>query len=287
MANLDEIFGNEKQTTIEPYSKEDWIKQKNENRALAYEMLETASEELNNPDSVMAYLDIQSRFDRYSVSNALLVAYQNPEATRLCDSKTWQKNHVFINKGEIGILILEPGKEYTREDGRTVTPYNAKKVFDISQTNAKPRPQRTKTPDARVVVKAMIKTSPVPVEISNQLPEEVKAIYQPEAKKIFIRQGLDGDEIVRLLSKEIAFARLDKGGFNRENLEFSARAISYIVTSRAGFEPAPITRISEQFLSLSAKEKRAEFSQIRDHANTISNTINKALEAKNKEHGDR
>lgn len=287
MANLDELFGNEKQTTIEPYSKEDWIKQKNENRALAYEMLETASEELNNPDSVMAYLDIQSRFDRYSVSNALLVAYQNPEATRLCDSKTWQKNHVFINKGETGIIILEPGKEYTREDGRTVTPYNAKKVFDISQTNAKPRPQRTKTPDARVVVKAMIKTSPVPVEISNQLPEEVKAIYQHEAKKIFIRQGLDGDEIVRLLSKEIAFARLDKGGFNRENLDFSAQAISYIVTSRAGFEPAPITRISEQFLSLSAKEKRAEFSQIRDHANTISNTINKALEAKNKEHGDR
>ena len=287
MANLDELFGNEKQTTIDPYSKEEWIKQKNENRALAYEMLETASEELNNPDSVMAYLDIQSRFDRYSVSNALLVAYQNPEATRLCDAKTWQKNHVFINKGETGIIILEPGKEYTREDGRTVTPYNAKKVFDISQTNAKPRPQRTKTPDARVVVKAMIKTSPVPVEISNQLPDEVKAIYQPESKKIFIRQGLDGDEIVRLLSKEIAFARLDKGGFNRDNLEFSAQAISYIVTSRAGFEPAPITRISEQFLSLSAKEKRAEFSQIRDHANTISNTINKALEVKNKEHGDR
>lgn len=287
MANLDELFGSEKQTTIEPYSKEDWIKQKNENRALAYEMLETASEELNNPDSVMAYLDIQSRFDRHSVSNALLVAYQNPEATRLCDSKTWQKNHVFINKGETGIIILEPGKEYTREDGRTVTPYNAKKVFDISQTNAKPRPQRTKTPDARVVVKAMIKISPVPVEISNQLPEEVKAIYQPEAKKIFIRQGLDGDEIVRLLSKEIALARLDKGGFNRENLEFSAQAISYIVTSRAGFEPAPITRISEQFLSLPAKEKRAEFSQIRDHANTISNTINKALEVKNKEHVDR
>ena len=287
MANLDELFGNEKQTTIEPYSKEDWIKQKNENRALAYEMLETASEELNNPDSVMAYLDVQSRFDRYSVSNALLVAYQNPEATRLCDSKTWQKNHVFINKGETGIIILEPGKEYTREDGRTVTPYNAKKVFDISQTNAKPRPQRTKTPDARVVVKAMIKTSPVPVEISNQLPDEVKAIYQPESKKIFIRQGLDGDEIVRLLSKEIAFARLDKGGFNRDNLEFSAQAISYIVTSRAGFEPAPITRVSKQFLSLSAKEKRAEFSQIRDHANTISNTINKALEAKSKEHVDR
>lgn len=287
MAELDELFGNEKPTTMEPYSKDDWIKQRNENRALAYEMLETATEELNNPDTVMAYLDIQSKFDRYSVSNSLLVAYQNPEVTRLCDSKTWQKNHVFINKGETGIIILEPGKKYTRDDGKTVTPYNAKKVFDISQTNARARQNRAKTPDARVVVKAMIKTSPVPVEISNQLPDGVNAIYQPEAKKIFIRQGLEGDEIVRALSKEIAFARLDKGGFNRENLEFKAQAISYIVTSRAGFEPEPITGLSGKFTSLEAKEKRAELSQARDHANTISNSIKKALEPKNKEHGDR
>lgn len=287
MAELDELFGNEKPTTMEPYSKDDWIKQKNENRALAYEMLESATEELNNPDTVMAYLDIQSKFDRYSVSNALLVAYQNPEATRLCDSKTWQKNHIFINKGETGIIILEPGKEYTRDDGKTVTPYNAKKVFDISQTNARPRQQKTRTPDVRVVVKAMIKTSPVPVEISNQLPEGVNAIYQPEAKKIFIRQGLEGDEIVRSLSKEIAFARLDKGGFNRENLEFSAQAVSFITTSRAGFEPEPITGLSEKFTSLEAKEKRSELSKVRDHANTISNSIKKALEPKNKEHGDR
>ena len=287
MAELDELFGNEKQTTLEPYSKDDWIKQRNENRALAYEMLESATEELNNPDTVMAYLDIQSKFDRYSVSNALLVAYQNPEATRLCDSKTWQKNHAFINKGETGIIILEPGKEYTRDDGKTVTPYNAKKVFDISQTNARPRQQSTRTPDARLVIKGMLKASPVKYEIKNELPEGVNAIYQPEAKMIFIRQGLDGDEIVRALSKEIAYARLDKSNFDKENIDFAAQAISYITTSRTGFSPEPITALNEKFSSLEAKEKRAVLSQVRDHANTISNTIKKTLEPKNKEHGDR
>lgn len=287
MTELDELFGNEKPTTMEPYSKDDWIRQKNENRALAYEMLETATEELNNPDTVMAYLDIQSKFDRYSVSNALLVAYQNPEATRLCDSKTWQKNHVFINKGETGIIILEPGKEYTREDGKTVTPYNAKKVFDISQTSARPRQYRRRTPDEKAVVKMLIRTSPVDVFISNEIPENKNVSYRPNEKKIVVRQGLEGDELVRALSKEIAFAILDKGDFNRENLEFKAQAISYIVTSRIGFEPEPITELSDKFSSLDAKEKRAELSQVRDHANTIANTVRKALEPKNKEHGDR
>ena len=41
------------------------------------------------------------------------------------------------------------------------------------------------------------------------------------------------------------------------------------------------------FSNLDAKEKRAELSQARDHANTIANTVRKALEPKNKEHGDR
>jgi len=115
----------------------------------------------------------------------------------------------------------------------------------------------------------------------------VNAKYQPEAKMIFIRQGLEGDDIVRALSKEIAFARLDNGDFNRENLEFKAQAISYIATSRAGFEPEPITILSDKFSNLDAKEKRAELSQARDHANTIANTVRKALEPKNKEHSDR
>ena len=149
------------------------------------------------------------------------------------------------------------------------------------------RNYQRKTPDVRMVVKAMIKTSPVPVEISNQLPETVNAIYQPEAKKIFVKQGLEGDEIVRSLSKEIAFARLDKGGFDRENLEFSAQAISYITTSRVGFKPEPITAVSDKFTSLDDKDKRKELSQVRDHANSISNTISKALEPKNKDNGDR
>ena len=58
-------------------------------------------------------------------------------------------------------------------------------------------------------------------------------------------------------------------------------------TSRAGFEPEPITALSEKFSSLESKEKRAVLSQVRDHANAIVNSMNKVIEPKNKEHGDR
>ena len=79
MTELDNLLDNENTQTGNEFPKEEWIKQKIESREEAYVMLEIATEELVNPDSVMAYLDIQSRFDRYSVSNSLLIASLSSE----------------------------------------------------------------------------------------------------------------------------------------------------------------------------------------------------------------
>lgn len=90
-----------------------------------------------------------------------------------------------------------------------------------------------------------------------------------------------------LFQREIAFAKLDNGSFNRNNLEFTAQAVSYIATSRVGYMPEPITAASDRFLSLEVKDKRAELAVIRENANSISHTISKALESMNKEHTER
>ena len=63
------------------------------------------------------YLDVQAKFGRYSVSNALLVAAQKPEATDLGDANFWRGKGGYIRKGESGILLMEPGNAYTRKDG--------------------------------------------------------------------------------------------------------------------------------------------------------------------------
>ena len=76
-----------------------------------------------------AYLDVQARFDLYSVSNAILIAAQCPEATKLADFDTWKADGVYVKRGQDAISILEPGKEYTRQkDGSTGVFCNVKKV---------------------------------------------------------------------------------------------------------------------------------------------------------------
>ena len=46
-----------------------------------------------------------------------------------------------MDKDAQKVTILEPGKEYQRDDGSKAVGYNAKVVYDVSQTSAKDRQQ--------------------------------------------------------------------------------------------------------------------------------------------------
>ena len=122
------------------FNKEEWAAQKQEQRKEAYELIDsTCSEMMANGDSFRQYLDVQGHFDRYTVNNAILVSAQMPEATQLKDYGSWKQSRVYVDKDAQKVTILEPGKEYQRDDGSKAVGYNAKIVYDVSQTSANPR----------------------------------------------------------------------------------------------------------------------------------------------------
>ena len=103
-------------------------------------MIDSYTQDMGREGGLLqAYLDVQSRFDLYSVSNAILIAAQCPEATRLADFDSWKARGMYVRRGADAITILEPGKEYQRDDGSVGVSYNVRKVFDISQTRAAQR----------------------------------------------------------------------------------------------------------------------------------------------------
>ena len=118
-----------------PFDKAEWAAQKQAQRKEAYELIDnTCAEMMISGDSFRQYLDVQGRFDRYSVANAILVSAQMPEATQLKDYNSWKQSRVYVNKDAQKVVILEPSKEYTREDGTNGIYYNAKAVYDIYET---------------------------------------------------------------------------------------------------------------------------------------------------------
>ena len=98
-------------------SKEEYAEKKRAEKEKVYQKIDDAAREIvSDPEKFKSFLDTQSRMDRYSAANALLIYSQYPQATQLKDFDDWGKDNVKITKGAKSISILEP-VEYTRADG--------------------------------------------------------------------------------------------------------------------------------------------------------------------------
>jgi len=191
-----------------PFDKEEWAAAKQAQRKEAYELIDnTCSEMMASGDSFRQYLNVQGSFDRYSVANAILVSAQMPEATQLKEYSKWKANRVYVNKDAQKIIILEPSKEYTREDGTKGISYNAKVVYDISETSAKDRQQEQEPKSMRELVSALIDASPVPCVPVGEL--ELPAYYDSSQQTIFVKKGLSEEVLFVSMAKEVSAAVYD------------------------------------------------------------------------------
>ena len=84
--NYDDILATAEKESNQPFDKEAWAEKKKAEREDIYAMLDKVTTEVStNGRKFQQYLDVQSRFSRYSVGNALLIMAQMPKATRLKD----------------------------------------------------------------------------------------------------------------------------------------------------------------------------------------------------------
>ena len=126
------------------FDKEAWAAKKKEERERVYAMSDDiAAEVASDPARFRQYLDTQSRFDRYTATNALLVMAQRPDATRLGNLDYWRNAQIYIKKSELQnpVLILEPGNKYERDNGQIGTSFNVRKVYDVSQAQREVKPR--------------------------------------------------------------------------------------------------------------------------------------------------
>ena len=266
-----------------PFDKEQWAAQKQAQRKEAYELIDnTCSEMMISGDSFRQYLDVQGRFDRYSVNNAILVSAQMPEATQLKEKAAWKQSRVYVNKDAQKVVILEPSKEYTREDGSKAVGYNAKEVYDISETSAKDRQEAQEKKSMRELVSALIDASPVPFVPVADL--EMPAYYDGEQQSIFIRTGLNEEQLFVSMAKEVSAAVFDfKHNESREASEFKSYCVAYMVSSRYGVDTRGFnfSRLPKELAETDTQAFKGELGSMRDVLGEIQSEMYKSLE-KNK-----
>lgn len=272
MNDIDEIVSGTNNSESKSFDKSAWIQRKQEERKNAYDLIDkTASEIVSDPSKFKTYLDVQGRMNKYSIGNALLITAQMPNATQLKEFSDWKEAGAFIKKNATSITILEPGDSYTRADGSQATSYNAKKVFDISQTTFKQN-NRLNDYDDKTKLTALLKDCPVNVKVVDEISGTNRvAEWNKQDNILYVKRGGETQDIFRELSGELVRATLEETG-NASLDNFKCRCTSYMLCKKYGIDVSSfnLDSIPDSLKSMSSNEIRNELGTMRNAMEDIN-----------------
>lgn len=265
--------------TSPPLSTEEWLEMKKKEKDVVYAMIdETAVQVVSDPEKFKTFLDTQSRMNRYSAVNALLIYKQRPDATQLKSFSDWGEQNVKIMGGESHIKILDP-VEYTKKDGTSGISFNVKKVFDVSQTNGKRLPTPSVNRDPRQIVTIMLDTAPIDIESMDEMPlPTMGAFYNSEKKTLYVKRDIgDSVALCQCVAQELGHVQLaiNSEAYSRRDSGFQAVCIGYMLCKKFGVDTRnfDIEHIPDELKKAEPKEIRAELSKIRTAMSEIYSRV--------------
>ena len=265
-----------------------------------------------NLEKYQAYLRTMSHFHHYSVNNQMLIFSQCPHATLVAGYQKWQNQfsrHVL--RGEKGISILAPtpykikiekekldpdtklplldadGNTITEEKEVQIPMFRPVKVFDVSQTDGKPLPERVQSPVAELTgnvehyeafMEALRRVSPVPIEMK-PLSNDLDGFFSPSKQSITLRDGMSEVQTVCAAVHEIAHSKLhdyakqpgsQPKDSNTEEIE--AESIAYTVCAYFGIETS-----ANSFGYVATWSKDKDLKAFKDSLDTIRKTSSELI----------
>ena len=263
-------------------------------------------------EKYQAYLRTMSHFHHYSVNNQMLIFSQCPHATLVAGYQKWQNQfsrHVL--RGEKGISILAPtpykikvekekldpdtklplldadGNTITEEKEVQIPMFRPVKVFDVSQTDGKPLPERVQSPVAELTgnvehyeafMEALRRISPVPIEMK-PLSNDLDGFFSPSKQSITLRDGMSEVQTVCAAVHEIAHSKLhdyakqpDSQPKDSNTEEIEAESIAYTVCAYFGIETS-----ANSFGYVATWSKDKDLKAFKDSLDTIRKTSSELI----------
>ena len=263
-------------------------------------------------EKYQAYLRTMSHFHHYSVNNQMLIFSQCPHATLVAGYQKWQNQfsrHVL--RGEKGISILAPtpykikvekekldpdtklplldadGNTITEEKEVQIPMFRPVKVFDVSQTDGKPLPERVQSPVAELTgnvehyeafMEALRRISPVPIEMK-PLSNDLDGFFSPSKQSITLRDGMSEVQTVCAAVHEIAHSKLhdyakqpNRQPKDSNTEEIEAESIAYTVCAYFGIETS-----ANSFGYVATWTKDKDLKAFKDSLDTIRKTSSELI----------
>ncbi len=251
-----------------------------EKRKSCYDMIEQACADVaTNVDAMRTLLDVQSRFDRYSINNNLLIMMQNPEATELRVFRDWKKVGGYVVDNPDKILMLEPKPYKDKATGERRTGYNIKEAIDINDVkNVQPRYRMTyKDYGENAMIAAVLDKCPVPVERTEQNLGDTPAVFSEKDRKIYYNRCSDFPKIFTALAQARAHVEMQKSvkDYRVPDHEFHAKCAANIVAAKYGIDTqsVEIFSVPSKFSELKGEEIKKELEKFHQGARDVSSVM--------------
>ncbi len=261
---------------------------KEKKRAELEALYDAVNEEMlmiaDDPEKFSAYLRVQARFNRYTVTNAILLLHQFPDAQKLKTFEGWKRDGASVKRGEKSISILEP-YSYTKADGSMGKGFRIKKLFDISQTDVRMSPDPFLTGvSSRSLLRALLEASPVESEAADTLDHGKDAVYDQKKQKVYIRRMLDPDDFFRAAAVSIAEAQLaEQGSSSQKKLRSRAEAAAFMLCVKYGIDPGRIrVKMTGADDQMEIKDIKADLSEIRKTFAGIADRADESIRVQRK-----
>lgn len=209
--------------------------------------------EQGKSDCLLQYLDMLSRFHRYSMGNCMLIAMQRPTATHVAGYQRWKRLKRQVKKGETGIAILAPLVKRRKVDkerdddttetaqSRTLYGFRVVYVFDIEQTEGEPLAEFAKItgdPGENLHrLEVVIRDRGIELEYVDGLGG---ALGVSSGHKIAVLQDLEDAEKFSVLAHELGHELLHQGARRKDTTktirETEAEAVAFVVCRASGIE---------------------------------------------------
>jgi antirestriction protein ArdC len=199
-------------------------------------------------DFFKEYLDVASKFWRYSLHNQLLIRLQCERASRVAGFRSWQELGRRIRKGEHGIRILAPSlkkiiKLEDNSEGVIVRGFFVVSVFDVSQTEGKDLPQldvEVKGDDRTNVLDKLIEFCKKKGIVVEFVELQDGFFGASSGGRIVINSSLSVNGRASTLLHEIAHEllhRTEEGKkIDRNQKEVQAEGVAFVVSKAVGLE---------------------------------------------------
>lgn len=286
MANIGRLI--EQKTTRD----EAWRAERKEERESTSYMRDAALETVtSDPEQYARYLQLQGDNIQCSVGNVVLAMTQLEGATQIGSREHWHKQGRRVKDGEMskGAKVFVPSRN---ENYRG---YLLGDYYDVSQTTGKPikgiAPLDEGSQRMETALATLMNYSAVDFVTDDTM--QVAAYYDPENMELAVNPEYSDSEVFAALATEIAHSKFhNKGrnaGYEREDYKLDAASAGYLLCRRFGVpcEMPDVAGIGEAYEGMEASTRGTMLEQLREMARDIGNGIEKAIQPRQPERGQK